>query len=95
MGSTTVGVIFVCFGAICAAVSSVLVHKEINHVNAKLSDEEQISLSFMYPGKMQKIKSEYKRLYPAGKIEAWRMALQIAGFGFLALAAIWLGFLKK
>ena len=48
----------------------------------------------MYPGKMQKIKAEYKRLYPTGKVEAWRLRLQIAMFAFLALAAIFLGFLR-
>jgi len=33
-------------------------HREIVAVNCKVSDAEQISLSFMYPGKMQKIKAE-------------------------------------
>jgi hypothetical protein len=48
----------------------------------------------MYPGKMQKIKAEYKRLYPTGKIETWRLRLQIAMFAFLAVAAIFLGFFR-
>jgi hypothetical protein len=89
-----VGVVFVCLGASCAAIGSVLVHREIAAVNRKVSDAEQISFSFMYPGKMQKIKAEYKRLYPTGKVETWRLRLQIAMFAFLALAAIFLGFFK-
>jgi hypothetical protein len=48
----------------------------------------------MYPGKMQKIKAEYKRLYPAGKVETWRVRLLVAMCGFLALAAIFLGFFR-
>jgi hypothetical protein len=63
-------------------------------VNRKVPDAEQISYSFMYPGKMQKIKADYKRLYPTGKVETWRVTLQSAMFAFLALAAICLGFLR-
>ena len=89
-----VGVVFVCLGASCAAIGSLLVHREIVDVNRKIPDAERISLSFMYPSKMQRIKSEYRRLYPTGKVETWRMRFQIAMFAFLALAAIFLGFLR-
>lgn len=92
--SIIAGVIFGCLGASCAAIGSVLVHREISAVNSKVSDAEQISLSFMYPGKMQKIKAEYKRLYPTGIVETWRVRFQVAMIVFLALAAIFLGFLK-
>jgi hypothetical protein len=49
----------------------------------------------MYPGKMQKVKAEYKRLYPTGRVEIWRLRLQIAMFAFLARTAIFLGFFSK
>ena len=94
MASIIVGVVCVCLGASCAAIGSVLEHREIVAVNLKLPDAEQISLSFMYSGKMQKIKAHYKRLYPTGKVESWRVRLQIAMFAFLALGAIFLGFLR-
>jgi len=94
MASIIVGVVFVCLGASCAAIGSVLVHREIAAVNRKVPDAEQISFSLMYPSKMQKIKAEYKRLYPTGKVETWRLSLQIAMFAFLALAAIFLGFFR-
>lgn len=95
MASIIVGVAFVCLGASCAAMGSFLVHREIAAVNRRVPDAEQISHSFMYPGKMQKIKAEYKRLYPTGRIETWRLRLQIAMFAFLALAAIFLlGFFR-
>jgi hypothetical protein len=48
----------------------------------------------MYPQKMARIKREYKRLYPSGKVEYWRFGFQIAGFVFLALTAIAAGFLN-
>ena len=66
MASLIVGVIFVCLGASCAAAGSVLVFREIAAVNRQLPDGQQISYSFIYPGKMQKIKAEYKRLYLPG-----------------------------
>jgi hypothetical protein len=56
MASIIVGVIFVCLGASCAAIGSVLVHREIAAINRKVPDAQQISFAFMYPGKMQKIK---------------------------------------
>jgi hypothetical protein len=94
MVSIIVGVIFVCLGVGCAVIGTLLVHREIVAVNRKVSNAEQISLSFMYPGKMQKIKAEYKRLYPTGKVEAWRVRLQIAMLVFLGLAAIFFGFFR-
>jgi len=94
MASIIVGVIFVYLGASCAAIGSVLVHREIAAINRKVPDAQQISFAFMYPGKMQKIKAEYKRLYPAGSIEIWRLRLQLAMFAFLALAVIFLAFFR-
>jgi len=94
MASIIVGVAFLCLGASCAAIGSFLVHREIVAVNRKVPDPEQISYSFMYPGKMQKVKAEYKRLYPAGSIETWRLKLQCAMFAFAGLAAIFLGFFR-
>jgi len=94
MGLSGAGVLFVCLGTTCALIAGILTHREIGEVNRKLSDEEQISYSFMYPGKMQKIKAEYHRLYPNGRVDAWRSTFQIGLFVFLALAAITSGFFK-
>jgi hypothetical protein len=94
MASIIVGAVFVGLGASCAAISGLLVHREIVAVNRKVSDAEQIPLSYMYPGKMQKIKAEYTRLYPMGRVETWRVRLQVAMFVFLALAAVFLGFFR-
>jgi len=48
----------------------------------------------MYPGKTGRIKTEYKRLYPNGRVNFWRSLFQGARFAFLALTAIGGGFLK-
>ena len=94
MALIVVGGIFVGLSATCGAIGSLLVHREIVAINRKVSEAEQVSLSFMNPGKMQKIKAEYRRLYPAGTLETWRVRCQIAMFALLALAATFLGFLR-
>ena len=94
MATMIVGIGFVCLGATCAILSGALVQREIAAVNKKLPAADQISYSFMYPGKMQNIKMQYRQFYPNGRLESWRSRFQIAMFAFLALAAIFLGFLK-
>ena len=94
MGLDVSGLVFLCLGTTCAVLSGFLVCQEIGEVNRKLSNEEQISYWFMHPGKMQKIKAAYKRFYPTGTVEAWRISLQIAAFAFFAAAAITSGFFK-
>jgi hypothetical protein len=94
MGLSVTAVLFVCLGTSCALFAGIMTHREIGEVNRKLPDEKQISYSFMYPGKMQKIKAKYHRLYPTGRVDAWRSTFQIGLFVFLALAAITSGFFK-
>ena len=94
MGLNLAGVLFLCLGATCAIFSGLLTYQEVREVNRKLPDSEQIPYLFMYPGKMRRIKAEYKRLYPNGRVNLWRIVLQAAMFVFLALTAIASGFLK-
>jgi hypothetical protein len=72
----------------CFILSALLTNQEIGQVNRKLPDKQQVSYLGMYPTKMAKIKREYKRLYPAGRVEFWRFAFQIAGFVFIGLMVI-------
>ena len=94
MGLTVTAVVFLLLAATCAIASSSLIHQEIESVNRKLPEEEQISYSLMYPGKMRKIKAAYRRYYPMGHIEQWRIMLQAGMFVFLALCAIAAGFFR-
>lgn len=73
---------------ICGMISSHLRELMIGEVNRKLSKEEQISRSGIYLGKMQKIKAEYYRLYPTGRLDAWRGVLVTAACVFFALALV-------
>jgi hypothetical protein len=79
--------LFFCLGSTCGAISAHLREREIAEVNRKLSKEEQISRSWIYPpGKIQKIKAQYYRLYPTGRVDAWRGALFTSACVFFALA---------
>jgi len=62
--------------------------REIQEVNKKTSPELHISYSLMYPAKLKHIKSMYKRLYPDGRIDRWRIVCQVAMFVFFVLGAV-------
>jgi hypothetical protein len=83
-----------CLACSCAMVSAFLLWQQIGEVNRKLPDNEQVSYWGMHPFKMAKIKREYKRLYPAGRLDLLRRIFQYAAFAFFALLLIPLGFFK-
>ena len=76
----------------CFIVSSLLNWQQIAEVNRKLPDEEQISYWGFRTFKQIKIRQEYKRLYPSGKLLLLSNVFQWAGFGFFLLTVINSGF---
>jgi hypothetical protein len=78
----------------CAVFSGFFLCQEIGQVNRKLADAEQISYWGMRPLKMARVKNEYRRLYPSGKVDLIRRILQYAAFVFAALSLIPLGFFR-
>ena len=87
-------VILFCLGVSCAILSAFFLWQQIGEINRKLPDNEQVSYWGMHPLKMAKIKREYKRLYPSGKIDLLRRILQYAALVFMVLLVISLGFFK-
>ena len=73
--------------------SGYLTFREIEEVNRKLPEPEQIEYAFMHPGKMKKIRLAYKEFYPQGATNRWRLVFQTAAFLFLGLTALAAGFL--
>jgi hypothetical protein len=61
--------------------------REIQEVNKKISPELHIRYSLMCAVKLRHIKTMYKRLYPEGKIDQWRIVFQVAMFVFFILGA--------
>jgi hypothetical protein len=99
-GLSPSAIVFLSLSVVCAVITELLIHREIEEVNQSLSNGEPIShsllisYSFMYPGKMARIKEEYRRLHPKGKLEIWRVTIQTSMFVFLFLTAIAVGFFK-
>ena len=87
-------IVLFCLACSSAILSSFFLWQEIGEINRKLSDDEQISYWGMHPVKMARIKREYKRLYPSGRIDLIRRLLQYAAFAFMVLLLIPLGFFK-
>lgn len=48
----------------------------------------------MHPPKRARIRSDYRRLYPSGKVDRVRLILQYATFAFAVLLLIPLGLFK-
>jgi hypothetical protein len=83
-----------CLACSCAALSAFFLWQEIGEINRKLPDLEQISYWGMHPAKMAKIKREYSRHYPSGKIDVLRRTFQYATFVLAGCLLIPLGFFK-
>ena len=75
-------------------VSAFLLWKEIGELNRKLPDTEQIPYFWMYSEKRMRIKHEYKRLYPNGRVDFAVFAFESARFVLLSLSAVAAGFFK-
>jgi hypothetical protein len=94
MGLTPTAIVLLTLAAGCGMVSGYFTFREIEEVNRKLPQQEQIEYAFMYPGKMKRIRLAYKRLHPQGATNRWRLMFQTAAFLFLGLAALAAGFLR-
>jgi|HubBroStandDraft_4_1064222.scaffolds.fasta_scaffold839180_2 hypothetical protein len=82
-------------GAISFMVASALLfYALIGKVNRFLPENEQISYLFLYPGKISKIKREYKRFYPDSRLLLVRLVLNTLGFVLLLMCMIQLGFFR-
>lgn len=84
----TATLIFGCVGISCLMLAGWLYNEEIGEVNRKLPGTEQISPWFWHADKAWKLKHEYKRLYPNGRLHRLMLAFEIAGFLFLFIAAL-------
>jgi hypothetical protein len=94
MGLTPSAILFLILATACGLASCYLTFREIEEVNRKLPEQEQIEYALMHSGKMKKIKLAYKRFYPQGGTDRWCLMFQAAGFLFLGLTALQAGFLR-
>jgi hypothetical protein len=72
-------------GATCAVLGGYVTLAMIGQVNRKLPDDKQISYLAWHYWKQRRVLSEYKRLYPKGRLDSAFFAL--LGLMFLFLVA--------
>lgn len=84
-------VLLLCVGGLGLA-ATITFYAIVDAVNARLPSEEQFELLGWYGKKSLRLKSEYRRLYPQGRL-LWREGvLATAGVICLTLAAAVIGF---
>lgn len=88
-------IVLASLGASCLVVSGFFFVQEIGEVNRRLPEEKQISYWWMYAGKYTRIRDEYRRLYPSGRIHMFSKVFEITGFALLVLALIASGFFRS
>ena len=87
-------VAILCLACSSGVLAAFFLWQEIGEINRKLPETDQISYWGMHPVKMAKVKREYRRLYPSGKIDLIRRIFQYVTFLFALLLLIPLGFFK-
>ena len=60
----------------------------IGEINRKLPENDQISYLWGHYAKYRRIKSEYRRLYPNGRLWLFQVILTYSAFGFLLWLAL-------
>lgn len=78
----------------CAVLSGFVTTQEIGEINRKLPDDQRISYWWMYAEKFARIKKEYRRLYPDGRLHTLANAFEVATFVFFLLALLAAGFFR-
>lgn len=82
-------------GAATAMISSgFLLYAMIGEVNRKLSDADRVPYFRMYPGKVAKVKREYKRFYPNSRMPVVRLVLNALGIILMIIFAVELGIFR-
>jgi len=77
---TPAALVFLALATSCFIISSLCLSKEVGEVNRKLPDDQQISYWGMYTSKRLKIKDQYRKLYPNGRLDRVVFLWEIAGF---------------
>ena len=83
-------VLLLCVGA-CGLASTINGFAIVEAVNAKLPEREQFDPFWWGPGKTFRLRREYRRLYPEGKLLRRQSILAAAMFVCTLLAALVLG----
>ncbi len=76
-----IGVVALVCGSVCGIVASLVNFEIVDKVNERLPQERQFeALGFWYWSKRQRLKREYKRLYPDGSLLQTNRTLAVLMF---------------
>jgi hypothetical protein len=89
IGFVPLAAIALALSASFGILSGLLTYQEIGEINRKLPDDQQISYLGAPLGKMARIKREYRRLYPDGRVDQWRVITQAIAFSVLAALVLY------
>ena len=79
-------------GAVTLMIGSALVISAmIGEVNRRLPEDQQVSYLLGYPGKLRKIRDEYKRFYPKGNLAKVLSVLWVLIVIMMAACALLIG----
>jgi hypothetical protein len=75
-------------GVSCMIFGALMINTIIGEINRKLPENEQISYFGGHRTKYHRIREEYRRLYPDGRLLFYSRVFSFAGIGFLLLLAL-------
>lgn len=84
----TIAVLLFLSGISCIIKANLLEFRMIDEINRNLPKVEQISKAWNYPGKESRVQSEYRRLYPEGRLLSKYKAVLYSGVFLLVLFAL-------
>jgi hypothetical protein len=90
-----IGIIALASGSICGLISTFTQHEIVDQVNAKLPKSAQFDSLWWYASKTFRLHSEYKRLYPEGRLLFKFRVLMALMFSCLLVCAWALGFFAR
>jgi hypothetical protein len=76
----------------CAFGASLVTYAIVGEINRKLPDDQRFSYLWWYPAKYERVRREYHRLYPQGRLLSYGYVLIALAFVFLLGFAWELGF---
>jgi hypothetical protein len=86
----TIAILLFLAGISCIIKSHYIMFDMIGEINRKLPEAGQFSRALRYPGRNSRVQSEYRRLYPEGRLSSQYRAVLYSGavLSFLFLIVV-------
>jgi hypothetical protein len=84
----TIAILLFLSGVSCLIKANYIMFDMIGEINRNLPEADQFSKALRYPGKNSKVQSEYRRLYPEGRLSSQYRVVLYSGVVLLFLFMI-------